>query len=211
MQQAIRKSLLLTLVLGCFSGLASAQVLYVGDLSYDEPTVGSVDQFDITNFVTEGIALNSGFGPVSATTFAIDVTSITVDLASGPPIVLPGSDFTVLSDGDVDCDASACNLYGDEITSATLTGTFSETGLTGLDPGYTGIDDAFSATITPGCGTTYLDAGCDTALITATETSAVVTTPEPGTWALLILGVLGLLLVARKRLRNTNANSAAAA
>jgi hypothetical protein len=216
MQQAIRKSLLLTLALGCFSAFAAAQTLTVGDLIYYGSTPGSVDQFDIYNFASDGIgATNSSGGSVTATSFAIDVTSLVVDLEGGGTITLPGSDFTTLADGDVDCTASACNLYGDDITGATLTGTFSATGLSGLDPGYTGIEDAFTTSITPGCGTTYLDDGSvgdcyDTALITATETAAV-GTPEPGTWTLLGLGMLGLLLVARKRLRPTNANRAAVA
>ncbi len=201
-----------TLALAVFSSVASAQTLYVGDLSYDEPTPGSVDQFDITNFVGNGLAVNSELGPVSATTFDIDVTSLTVDLESGSPIVIPGSDFTSVDGaGDLDCNASACNLYGDEITSATLVGTFSETGLTGLDPGYTGIDDAFTTVITPSCGT-YLEAGCDTALITATETAGgPVGASEPGSWALLGVGTLGLFLLARKRLHHTSAKRVAVA
>jgi hypothetical protein len=218
MQQAIRKTLLLTFALGCFSALASAQTLYVGDLSFDEPTVGSVDQLDITNLVGNGLALDSGLNPVSATSFSIDVTSLVVDLAGGGSIDIPGSDFSsVDSAGDLDCNASACNLYGDDVTSATLTGTFSYSGLTGLDPGYSGINDAFSTTITPGCGTTYLEAGCDSALITATEVASTsggggtTGAPEPETWALLGVGVMGLLLAARKRLQNVNAASSVAA
>jgi hypothetical protein len=216
MQQAIRKSLLLTLALGCFSAVAAAQTLTVGDLSFDQPTPGSVDQFDIFNYVGDGLAYNSSGGSVSATTFTIDVTSLVVDLEGGGTITIPGSDFTsVDSAGDLDCDAAACNLFGDEITGATLTGTFSETGLSGLDPGYTGIEDSFTTTIaasaTSGCpSSTELTAGCDTAPITATETGAV-STPEPGTWTLLGLGLLGLFLVGRKRLRPTNANRAAVA
>ncbi|MFY9855132.1 MAG: hypothetical protein WAK26_14770, partial [Terracidiphilus sp.] len=105
--------------MGCFSALASAQTLTVGDLSYFATTPGTVDQFDIYNYVGDGLAWNTGGGSVSATTFSINVTSLTVDLSVGGPIVIPGTDFTnVDSAGDVDCTASACNLYGDEITSA---------------------------------------------------------------------------------------------
>jgi len=213
MPRAIFKSFLLMCALGCFSVLASAQTLYVGDLSFDEPTPGSVNQFDITNFVGNGIAMNGGGGLVSSSpSFTISITSLTVDLSVGGPIVVPGTDFTsVDSAGDLDCVASACNLFGDDITSATLTGTFNPTtavgGLSGLDPGYTGIDASFITTITPGCGTTYLDAGCDTALIIATETTATGTgtptvVPEPGTWTLFGVGAIGLLVIARKRLRH---------
>lgn len=211
------RSLLLTLALAVFSSMAFTQQLYVGDLSFDNPSAG-VDQLDITNFVGNGIAFNSGLDPVSASTFDIDVTSLTVysSAFSGGMEVLPGSDFTsVDSAGDLDCNASGCNLYGDDVTSAVLTGTFSYTGLTGLDPGYTGIEDGFTTTISPTCGTTYLDDGSsdgcqDTALITATETTGATVTPEPGTWSLFGIGAIGLLLIARsKRPRRASVKPAA--
>jgi hypothetical protein len=209
MAQALRKLFILALALGCLPMLASAQSLSVGDLTFDSFSSGT-DQLDIYNAVGNGLATNTSGGSVTATSFSIDITSLVVDLAGGGTVDLSASDFTVDSEGDLSCDASACNLYGDDITGATLTGTFVYSGLSGLDSGYTGIDSAFTTSITPGCGTTYLDANCDAATITATETSAVVGTPEPSTWALLGVGMLALLLVARKRLRNTNASSAVA-
>jgi hypothetical protein len=199
MQKVVCKSLLLLSALACIPAIASAQTIAVGDLSFDQisPTT---DQFDITNAVGGGFAVNNSGGAVtSSTPFNISVSSLTVDLVGGGSIVLPGSDFTsVDSSGDLDCTASACNLFGDDIASATLTGTFSPTsGLSGLDPGYTGIASAYTATVTPSSGGSLV-AGVDTATILATETGGVVGTPEPSTWLLLGVGMTGLFLVARK-------------
>ncbi|MGO9469435.1 MAG: PEP-CTERM sorting domain-containing protein, partial [Isosphaeraceae bacterium] len=180
---------------------------------------------DITNFDTVT-------GPGS-TPLVFTVTGLTVDFENGTSEVLPASDFTTDSDGDEDCTAAACDFSSSSspVVSATLTGTISPTtGLTGLDPGDTGITGAMSdatgdafVTITPGCGLTdpgsgtpILDNGStgdgcqDTALIYAVETSGVVATPEPGTWSLLGIGLIGLLIGCR-RFRGAGRFSATAA
>jgi hypothetical protein len=194
------KFFILLLAIVCVGGMASAQGTYaVGDLSYDQIS-GSDNEFDITN-LTGSNAFPSAFPITSLLTFS--VTNLVVNFTSGPALTLPGSDFTVVDiAGDVDCAAGPCNLFGDNITSAVLTGTFSPTtGLSGLTLPDTGILAAFSTTITPGCGTSTLDAGCDTAIINATGNGGGISaTPEPGAFSLICVGVLliGIMRVARR-------------
>jgi hypothetical protein len=201
MVRRLPRLLFLALVIGCFCKIASADQIGVGLLTYDAISA-SDNEFDITN-LTGTDAFPPDF-PIT-TQLDISVTSLVVDLAGGSTITLPGSDFTTVdSEGDEDCTGAGCNLFGDNITSATLTGTFSPTtGLSGLPAGDTGIEAAFTTTITPACGTTYLDAGCDAAEIYATGTSTT-TAPEPGILALVGIGITGLLLIGRKRLRGAD-------
>lgn len=198
----------LLLVLAGFCKLASADSIAVGILSFDQ-TSSSVDQFDITNETGAASLSDPTDFPIS-TPLTFTVSSLVVDLFGGGTVDLTGSDFTVESDGDVDCTASACNLFGDDITGAILTGTLSPTtGLSGLPLGDTGIEAGFTTSITPSCGT-YLSASCDLTPIYATGNGAV-TAPEPGTWALLGVGLVCLLLVGRKRMRSARTQSLLAA
>lgn len=209
MAQRMRQVLFVLCVLGSFCAIASADEIGVGVLSYDAIS-STQDQFDITN-LTGSAALPPTAPITSELTFT--VASLVVDLTSGS-ITLPGSDFTVVdSDGDLDCTSAACNLFGDSITSVTLTGTLSPTtGLSGLPSGDTGIEAAFTTTLTPGCGGATLSAGCDAAIIDATGTSGVTPAPEPGTLVLGGIGIIGLLFVARRRRdAGGGCNSAAAA
>lgn len=204
MVNRLRYLLLLLLVLPGVCKLASADSIAVGILSFDETTPGSVDQFDITNLTTAGLS-------TITTGLTFTVTSLIVDLAGGGTVNLSGSDFTADAFGNLDCDDSACNLFGDNITGATLTGTLSPTtGLSGLPAGDTGIEAGYSTSITPGCGTTYLSAGCDAAEIDATGTGGVAA-PEPGTWTLLGVGLVCMLFAGRKRMRNPRTHSLLAA
>ena len=198
MAKPFRWFLLLVLAVGGFCAAASADQIPVGILSYDAIS-SSADQFDITN-LTGSSSLPPGFPITTALTFT--VTDLVVDLEGGGTITLPGSDFSVVdAEGDVDCTAAACNLFGDDILSVTLMGDLSPTsGLSGLPAGDTGIEEAFTTTLTPGCGTTLV-AGCDAAVIYADGTGGTVGAPEPGTPALLGVGIAGLLFVARKRYR----------
>jgi hypothetical protein len=197
MVRRVRQLLLLLCVLVCSCLIASGDQIAVGILSYDA-IASSQTQFDITNLT--GLAAFPPDEPIT-TPLTITVDSLVVNFTSGPPLTLLGSDFTIVdSDGDVNCTVvSVCNLFGDSITSAILSGTFSPTsGLSGLPPGDTGILAGFTTTITPGCGTTTLEAGCDATLIYATGTRSI---PEPGTLALLGIGMIGLSLIVMKRLR----------
>lgn len=204
MQRILTRLMLALFAVGLLSAVAHADNIGVGDLSYDQISA-SDNQFDITN-LTGSNSLAPEF-PIS-TQLTITVTQVFVQLSGGGSIVLPGGDFTVVdSQGDVDCTNAACNLFGDLITSATLTGTLSPTtGLAGLPAGDSGISSTFSTTITPdpvNCTGGTLDAGCDSAFIYATGVSTsgggggTTTAPEPGTWGLMILGFVGLL-IARK-------------
>jgi hypothetical protein len=192
------------LAVGLMCAVAHADNIPVGDLSYDAIS-STTSQFDITNLTGAG-ALPPDAPITTLLNFA--GLSLVVNFTSGPSLTLPGSDFTVEPDGEVDCDAPACNLFGDNITSATLTGTLSPTsGLSGLPGSDTGILSAFTTTITPdsvNCTGGTLEAGCDTAIIYATGTTGVVPTPEPETWGLIGIGLVGLL-VARRSLLGTRA------
>jgi hypothetical protein len=206
MQRILTRLLFAMLAVGLMSAVAHADNIAVGDLSFDAITSSS-SQFDITN-LTGANSFAPDF-PI-ATTLTISVTQVVVDLLGGGTITLPGSDFTVVdAGGDVDCTGAGCNLFGDAITSATLTGTLSPTsGLSGLPAGDSGILAGFTTVITPdpvNCSGGTLLAGCDTAIIYATGVSTggggggTVGAPEPGTWGLMLIGFVGLL-VARKSL-----------
>jgi hypothetical protein len=196
MIQRFPKFLVLLFAMVCISAIASADQIAVGDLSYDAIS-SSTSQFDITN-LTGLSSFPPDFPITSLLTFS--VTSLVVDFTSGPSLALPGSDFTVVdADGDLDCTGTGCNLFGDNITSATLTGTLSPTsGLSGLPSGDTGIEAAFTTTITPdpvNCTGGTLAAGCDTAIIYATGISPVSGIPEPKGWALCLVTIgFGLAL-----------------
>jgi hypothetical protein len=199
----------------CFCTRASADQVIAGDLSYDQ--ISATDnEFDITNLTgPAGVALGDPTDFPITTTLSFTVTSLVVDLSSGGPVNLTAADFTSTTDiftgdEDLDCTAAACNLFGDNVVSAILTGTLSPTtGIAGLPAGDTGITGAMTdatgaspIVMTTTCDATaaYLVAGCDTDLIYATTTSGVTPAPEPGTLAMTGLGMIGLL-IGRKRLR----------
>jgi hypothetical protein len=181
-------------VMACLSAIASADTYDVGIFSYDQISA-SDNQFDITNCAAANAAACGV--PEIDPQLAFTITSLVVNFTSGPSLTLPGSDFTTDASGDEDCTASACNVFGDSITSATVTGTFSPTtGLSGLTLPDTGILAAFSATLTPSSGST-LNAGIDAAYVTATGTSGV-TSPVPEPQAVWFLGtVMGVFLTRR--------------
>jgi len=192
MVQRLPRLLFSLFVLACFSTIASAQI-GVGLLTYDSITA-SDNEFDVTNLTGSSAFPSFGFPITTPLTFTI--TSLVVNFTSGPSLTLGASDFTTDSSGDEDCTVAACNLFGDSITSATLTGTFSPTtGLSGLPAGDTGIEAGFSTTLTPSVGPTLV-AGLDGTVINATGTSGVSSLPEPGTWPL-IFTLTGLVLIWR--------------
>jgi hypothetical protein len=208
MVRHLRQLVVLLSAMACFCTLASADTVAVGLLSYD--AISPIqDQFDITNLT--GLAALPPDEPIT-TPLTFTVSSLVVNFTSGPSLTIPGFDFTIVdTDGDVNCTVlSTCNLSGDSITSAILTGTLSPTtGLKGLPPGATGIEAGFTTTITPNpvvCTGGTLEAGCDAATIFATTTTHVI--PEPGTVALVGIGMVGLLLIGCRRLRGAGVGRA---
>jgi hypothetical protein len=188
----------LLLITGFCSGLALADTIGIGLLTYDGLPLASPTVFDITN-LTGANAFAPDF-PIT-TPLTLSITSLVAKIQGGGSFILSGGNFTVVDpQGDLNCtvagDASTggCDLAAYRLVSATLTGTLSPvTGLAGLPPGNTGIASAFTATITPdvACGTSgTLTPGCDAAIIYATG----VVVPEPSTWVSLATTLAGLAM-----------------
>jgi hypothetical protein len=194
MLRRLPQVLSLLFVMTLFGTIASAQI-GVGLLNYDQIITASDNEFDITNLT--GTSAFPAFGYPITTPLTFTITSLVVNFTTGPSLTLAGSDFTeVDSFDDLDCTAAACNLFGDNITSATLTGTFSPTtGLSGLPAGDTGIEAGFTTTLTPSSGPTLV-AGLDGTTINAIGTSGAPSLPEPGAWPL-IFTLTGLVLIWR--------------
>lgn len=190
---------LLLLIIGLGSQLANADLIPVGELTFDSDTPTALAAFDITNLT--GVDAFPPDFPIT-TQLTITVTSLVASLQGGETLSLNGSDFSVVdAQGDVDCtvagDAGAggCDFSAYNVVSATISGTLSPTtGLAGLPVGDTGILGTFTTTILPnvGCGpsggtSTTLTAGCDVAVINA---NAV---PEPASRTLPTIALIALL------------------
>src|SRR5271167_1012873 len=91
--------LALLCVMACASTVALADTFSVGILSYDQISV-SDNQFDITN-CTGANAAGCGVPEIDPQ-LTFTVTSLVVNFTSGPPLTLPGSDFTTDASGDED-------------------------------------------------------------------------------------------------------------
>jgi hypothetical protein len=196
--------LALLFVISCFSRIASADTIGVGELTYDALPAAT---FDITNLTGANSAIDPIDFPIS-TQLTITVTSLVANVQGGGPITISGSDFTVAdAQDDLNCTVAGdagtggCDFSAYTLLSATLTGTLSPlTGLAGLPAGDTKILGTFTATILPnaGCGPkgdtgTTLTAGCDAATINATGVNPAAV-PEPATWMLFSSALIGLLV-----------------
>jgi hypothetical protein len=197
MRVSLPKILAVLLIVMSWSRGTSAATIQVGVFSFDTGTLAG-DIFSITN-LTGPNALPPDFPVEPLLTFT--VTNLSASLLGGGTLTVDGSKFTTDGSGNVNClepgDAGTgdCNFAAYDLLSATISGILSPTsGLTGLPPGFVGLESAVLATLTPGCGR-LLTAGCDAVVIEATlvpETPTQV--PEPSTGILLQLG-MGALAV----------------
>jgi hypothetical protein len=159
----------------------------VGYVSYDV-TGTDVAQFDIVNLT--GANSSSPGDPSFPVTTAVSLSSLslTVDYAGGESEVFGSSYFTLDADGfSFDGEqlstlsGAPTGLFG--ATDATLTGLFSTQSFT--------LNDGSMITVAPNFSATISDAGGlsdgDLAVINASEV------PEPQTWTLLGLGMIGLI------------------
>jgi len=201
MQRTFARLLLMLLVGGLFSMVASADSLPVGILSLDNPSAPTSGQFDITN-LTGANALLPDFPVTTGLTFVI--TSLTVTFASGPADVLHAVDFTSDGNGGFTGNTSF-NLSTTSIISAILVGTLSPTGAVDVSGGGT---IAIEAAMTDKSGTpsvTLTDGGTplvpgDLAVLYATPSGGggPPPVPEPGILFLLGSGLMGLSLLLRR-------------
>lgn len=187
----------------CVADVSSAATIRVGLVSFDDN--GGIESFNITN-LTGLNALLPDYPVETLLTFT--VTSLTAHRSGGAILSLDGGAFATDGNGNVGCtapgDASTggCNFAAYDLLGAEIAGTLSPlSGLTGLPPGFIGIAGAFSATLTPSCQTSSLEAACDSMAIEAElvpdRTPAPV--PEPSTVLLLMTGI-GML--GRRALRS---------
>jgi len=217
MERPLRRVLISLFVLGVCSNVAFANLIGVGELTFDTLPAAT---FDITNLTGANSAIDPIDFPIS-TQLTITVTSLVANLQGGGTITLSGSDFTLAdAQGDLNCSVAGlagsggCDFSAYTLLSATLTGTLSPlTGLAGLPAGDTGILSPFTVTILPnaGCGpdggtATTLTAGCDAAVINATGVNSAAV-PEPATWTLLSAALIALLVgykINRNRTRSVD-------
>ncbi len=184
--------LLLSLALGLFSAVAFASNVPVGFISYDF-IGGGLAEFDITNQTGPNSSqFPDETWPVSNSISLSDL-SLVVHFADGSQFTYGSGYWSLEPDGLSWAGPQLSD--GSEITSATLTGTFSPTLFDLNDGTHFNANPNFSATISD---PNNLQNG-DFALINATPASG--TTPEPGTLALVGTGALGLLRFRRRKLQ----------
>jgi hypothetical protein len=201
MQRTFARLLLMLLVGGVFSMVASADSLPVGILSLDNPSASTSGQFDITN-LTGANALLPDFPVTTGLTFVI--TSLTVNFASGPADVLHAVDFTSDGNGGFVGNTSF-NLSTTDIISAILVGTLSPTGAVDVSGGGTitieaAMTDKFgnpSVTLTDG-GTPLVPGDLAVLYATPSGGGGPPPVPEPGVLSLLGSGLMGLSLLLRR-------------
>jgi hypothetical protein len=179
-----------------FSVTTWASTIPAGLITWDVNFPGNAGQFDIANEtgVNASVLPDTTF-PIS-TKLTFSGLGLVVHFANGSTNTYGSSYFTLGADGQ-SFDGTPIPIGGTNPlpTSATLTGLFSPLSITLTNGTTTPILASFTATITPSGGTTLADG--DLAIINAT-TGVVGGTPEPGTWALMGIG-LGCATVFRRK------------
>jgi hypothetical protein len=153
-------------------------------------------EFDIVN-VTGPNAAPPTF-PITTLVSLSNLTLMVNFVGGGSTTFGPASGYFSLDPDGESLDGTAIPIGGTnpEPLSATLTGTFSPTSID--DPGADSILPAFSATLSDAPNLVDGDLG----VIYATEGTVTGTTPEPGSWALLAIGLVGLFIVGGRKNKN---------
>jgi hypothetical protein len=187
MRQLGTRALILFTVAALCVGSAAASTIAVGYMSWDVNFPGNAGAFDIVN-LTGPNAAPSTF-PITTLVNLTSLTLVVHFVGGGSATYGPTSGYFSLDPDGESLDGTAIPIGGTnpEPLSATLTGTFSPTSIS--DPGADHILPAFSVTFSDAPNLVDGDLG----VIYATEGTGGVT-PEPGSWILLAIGLVGLLI-----------------
>ena len=201
MRQLGTRTLILLAVAALCVGSAAASTIAVGYISWDVNFPGNAGAFDIVNLTGPNAAPPTF--PITTLVSLSNLTLMVNFVGGGSTTYLPASGYFSLDPDGESLDGTAIPIGGTNPSplSATLTGTFSPTAIS--DPGADHILSAFSVTFSDA---PHLVDG-DLGVIMATEGTGTGTVPEPGTWVLLAIGLVGLL-IARGR-KNKNVTKAA--
>ena len=175
-----------------FAASASATQIAVGYVSWDVNFPGNAGQFDITN-LTGANAAPTTF-PI-LTQVNLSSLSLTVTFVGGGMTTEPAGYFTLASDGE-SWNGTAIPIGGTNPlpTAATLTGLFSPTSINVSGMGVVSILNSFTVSFNDTPSLVDGDLGVIYATVGTTST-----TPEPGTWMLMSLGLVGLISARGRR------------
>jgi PEP-CTERM motif-containing protein len=177
---------LLAIFVGLVSVAARADTVPVGVLSFDNLGQGSGATYGLDIFN----ATQAGGGSDVSTFLSFANLSAVVTFADGS---MTTENFAA---SDMSGDSSTGGLFAlGDVISATLTGRFNPLTVMLSDGSEVTIDSAFTTTLTDPNGPL---ADGDFAYINVNTSPIVAGAPEPGTWELLLLGLVGALAAGRK-------------